>query len=110
MLRPPYLFLRYFAHELKFSSCSFPSGWRDALEEVGDDSFCKGKEKYDYIFCECRKVLSFFALCLIYHFDKYDLLEYVQLGARKSIYDMAFMLILLILLSLHLSLNKSAHI
>ena len=35
------MFLRYFAHELKFSSCSFPSGWRDALEEVGDDSFYK---------------------------------------------------------------------
>ena len=45
MLRPPYLFLRYFAHELKFSSCSLPSGWRDALEEVGDDSFCNGQRK-----------------------------------------------------------------
>jgi hypothetical protein len=34
------LFLRYFAHELKFSSCSLPSGCRlEALEEVGDDSF-----------------------------------------------------------------------
>ena len=46
VLRPPYLFLRYFAHELKFSSCSFPSGWRlDALEEVGDDSFCNAQTK-----------------------------------------------------------------
>jgi hypothetical protein len=41
------LFLRYFAHELKFSSCSFPSGWRDALEEVGDDSFFNMCEERD---------------------------------------------------------------
>ena len=70
----------------------------------------RAKKNMITYFVSAGRFYHFFALCLIYHFDKYDLLEYVQLGARKSIYDMAFMLILLILLSLHLSLNKSAHI
>jgi hypothetical protein len=46
--RPPYLFLRYFAQELRFSSCSLPSGWRVLVLAEGEDwslSICEERDR-----------------------------------------------------------------